>query len=83
VSCASDPRKNACQGLESQALKAHLGSGGGWTDGSVVKSNVRSSRGPEFNSQKPHGCSLPSILGLDALFWHGGVHVDRTLICIK
>lgn len=38
------------------------------------------SGGPEFNSQKPHGGSEPSIVGSDALFWH---KVNRALICIK
>jgi hypothetical protein len=28
-----------------------------------------SSRGPEFNSQQPHGGSQPSVMGSDALFW--------------
>jgi hypothetical protein len=37
----------------------------GWRDGSVVKSTDCSSRGPEFNSQYPHGGSQPS----DDLFW--------------
>jgi hypothetical protein len=32
---------------------------GGWRDGSVVKSTDCSSRGPEFNSQQPHGISQP------------------------
>jgi hypothetical protein len=41
----------------------------GWRDGSVVKSAAYSSRGPEFNSQQPHGGSQPSIIGSDALFW--------------
>jgi hypothetical protein len=27
------------------------------------------SRGPEFNSQQPHGGSKPSVMGSDALFW--------------
>jgi hypothetical protein len=31
-----------------------------------------SSRGPEFNSQQPHGGLQPSIMGPDALFWHIG-----------
>jgi hypothetical protein len=31
----------------------------GWRDGS----------GPEFNSQKPHGGSQPSVMESDALFW--------------
>ncbi|EDM16219.1 rCG63685 [Rattus norvegicus] len=42
---------------------------GGWRDGSVVKSTVCSSRGPEFNSQQPRGGSQPSVMGSDALFW--------------
>jgi hypothetical protein len=42
---------------------------GGWRDGSAVKSTDCSSRGPEFNSQQPHGDSQPSIMGSDALFW--------------
>jgi hypothetical protein len=27
------------------------------------------SRGPEFNSQQPHGGSQSSVMGSDALFW--------------
>jgi len=42
---------------------------GGWRDGSAVKSTDCSSRGPEFNSQQPHGGSQPSLMGSDALFW--------------
>jgi hypothetical protein len=26
-------------------------------------------KGPEFNSQQPHGGSQPSVMGSDALFW--------------
>jgi hypothetical protein len=37
--------------------------------GSGVKSTGCSSRGPEFNSQQPHGGSQPSVMGLDDLFW--------------
>jgi hypothetical protein len=37
-------------------------------NGSVVKSTDCSSRGPEFNSQQPHGGSQPSVIGSDALF---------------
>ena len=40
-----------------------------WRDGSVVKSIDCSSRGPEFNSQHPHGGSQPSLMGSDALFF--------------
>jgi len=39
-----------------------------WRDGSAVKSTDCSSRGPEFNSQQPHGGSQPSVMGSDALF---------------
>jgi hypothetical protein len=41
----------------------------GWRDGSVVKSIDCSCRGPELNSQTPHGGSQPSVMGFDALFW--------------
>jgi hypothetical protein len=40
-----------------------------WRDASAVKSTDCSSRGPEFNSQQPHGDSQPSVMGPDALFW--------------
>jgi hypothetical protein len=33
-----------------------------WRDGSAVKSTDCSSRGPEFNSQKPHGGSQPAVM---------------------
>ena len=33
----------------------------------VLKSTDCSSRGPEFNSQQPHGGSQPSAMGFDAL----------------
>jgi hypothetical protein len=39
----------------------------GWRDGSVVKSTDCYSRGPEFNSQKPHDGSQPSEMESDAL----------------
>ena len=38
--------------------------GAGELDGSVVKSTDCSSRGPEFNSQQPHGGSQPSVTDL-------------------
>jgi hypothetical protein len=41
----------------------------GWRDGSVVKSTDCSSRGPEFNSQQPHGGSQPPGMGSVVLFW--------------
>jgi hypothetical protein len=39
----------------------------GRRDGSAVRSIACTSRGPEFNSQQPHGGSQPSIMGSDAL----------------
>jgi hypothetical protein len=41
----------------------------GWRDGSVVKSTDCSSKGPEFNSQQPHGDSQPSVMRSDVIFW--------------
>jgi hypothetical protein len=55
----------------------------GWRDDSVVKSTDYSSRGPEFNSQKPHGGSQPSVIGSDALFYHASIQAKRALIYIK
>jgi hypothetical protein len=50
--------------------KMKKGNGEGcWGDGSAVKSTDCSSKGPEFNSQQPHGGSPPSVMGSDALFW--------------
>ena len=43
--------------------------GGGWRDGSVVKSTDCSSEGPEFKSQQPHGGSKPSVMRSDSFFW--------------
>jgi hypothetical protein len=34
----------------------------GWRDSSEVKSTGCSSRGPEFNSQQPHGGSQSSVM---------------------
>jgi hypothetical protein len=42
---------------------------GGWRDGSEVRSTDCSSRGPEFNSQQPHGGSQPSVMESEALVW--------------
>jgi hypothetical protein len=41
----------------------------GQRDGSAVKITGCSSRGPEFNSQRPYGGSQPSVMESDALFW--------------
>ena len=54
-----------------------------WRDGSVGESTDCSSRGPEFNSQQPHGGSQPSIMGSDALFCHTVIYASRALICIN
>jgi hypothetical protein len=35
----------------------------------LVKSTYCCYSGTEFNSQKPHGGSQPSVMGSDALFW--------------
>ena len=52
---------------------------GGWRDGSEVKSIACSFKGPEFNSQQPHGGSQPSVKRSGALFWPAGIHTDRIL----
>jgi hypothetical protein len=51
----------------------------GWRDGLEVKSTVCSSRGPEFNSQQPHGGSKPSVMPSSALFWLAGINAGRAL----
>ena len=63
--------------FEHQDLAKIRFSASGWRDGSVVKSTDCSSRGPEFNSQQPHG-------GWD-LMPSSGVSEDRysVLIYIK
>jgi hypothetical protein len=54
---------------------------GGWRDCPTVKSIVCSSRGPEFISRKHMVAhNHLSILGSDALFWHGSVHAARALM---
>jgi hypothetical protein len=40
-----------------------------WRDGSAVKSTDCSFRSLEFNSQRPHGGSQPSVIRSDVLFW--------------
>jgi hypothetical protein len=54
-----------------------------WGDSSVVKNTGCSSRGPEFNSQHPHGGSQIFRMGFDALFWYACVHAYRALIYMK
>jgi hypothetical protein len=57
---------------------------GSWKDGSVAKSTGGSSRGPEFNSQQPHGGSQPSIMNSDAFFWHAvDMKIEHSYIKLK
>ena len=35
------------------------------------------SRGPEFNSQQPHGGAHPSVMRSGALFWPAGIQEGR------
>ncbi|CAO2582247.1 hypothetical protein LEMLEM_LOCUS2240 [Lemmus lemmus] len=51
-------------------------------DGSVAKSIACSSKGPEFNSQQPHGGSQPSVMRSGAFFWPADIHTDRNIVCI-
>jgi hypothetical protein len=37
-------------------------------------------RGPEFNSQQPHGGSQPFVMRSDALFWQASARADRALL---
>jgi hypothetical protein len=46
----------------------YIGFNGGLRDGSKFKNTDCSSRGPEFNFQKPHDGSQPSVMGSSALF---------------
>jgi hypothetical protein len=52
-------------------------------NGSAIKSTSCSSRGPEFNSQQPHGGSHPCVIRSDSLFSPAGIHADEALIYIK
>jgi hypothetical protein len=54
--------------------------GGSWRDGSEIKSNGYSSRGPDFSSQQWLGGSQPSKSEYDALVWYVGMHADWALI---
>jgi hypothetical protein len=72
--------------LIDDALKANHPEWTSWRNGSEVKSTDCSSRGPEFNSQQPHGGSQPSVVGFDAKTHHSsGVSEDsyNVLICIN
>ena len=55
----------------------------GWRDGSEVKSTDCSSRGPEFNSQQPHGDSQPSIMRSGTLFLHASIHGRNVVYIIN
>ena len=50
-----------------------------WKDGSEFKSTGCSSRGPEFDSQQPHGGSQPSVKRSGALFCSVSIHGGRML----
>jgi hypothetical protein len=55
---------------EEREKRGYLKEGrGGWRDGSAAKSTDCSFISPEFNSQKSHGGSQPSVMGSNALFW--------------
>ena len=55
----------------------------GWREGSAVKSTGCPYRGPEFNSQHPHGGSQPYTVESDALLHHKGIYADRALMYTK
>ena len=63
-----DPQKGPDLWVESYGSELEAAFWGAGRDGSAVKSTDYSSRGPEFNSQRPHG-SQPSVMESDALFW--------------
>ena len=52
---------------------------GGWRDGSEVKSTDCSHIGPEFNSQKPHGGSQPSVMEFSGM----ETYMQIEHLCIK
>jgi hypothetical protein len=57
------------RGLQVEGEGKKKGDGGGWRDGSAVKSTDCFSEGPEFKSQQPHGGSQPPVMRSDPLFW--------------
>jgi hypothetical protein len=62
-------KKLTMQGLEFNPQKPLLKNQlWGCRDGSAVKSTDCSSRGPEFNSQQPHGDLQPSVMGPNGTF---------------
>jgi hypothetical protein len=65
--CISSISKRWPRVYECLTFRCHtvLKRDGRWRDGSAVKSTGCSSRGPEFNSQKSHGGSQPSVIGSD------------------
>jgi hypothetical protein len=52
----------AVSGFKENGFPYKKSVGGGWRDGSAVKSTDCSSKGPEFKSQQPHGGSQPSVI---------------------
>jgi len=74
--------------LKIVGCRGHLAShektqGPGAGDGSAVKSTDCSSRGPEFNSQQPHGGSQPSVMRSGALFWPAVTYAGKMLYIKK
>lgn len=55
----------------------------GWRDGSAVENTDRSSDGPEFKSQPPHGGSQPSIRKSDTLSYSVLIIIINKFIHIK
>ena len=72
---------NAKRGVESAVqlvgCLVKMPEAGGWRDGSAVKSIACSSKGPEFNSQQPHGGPQPSVLRSGALFWLTAYKINK------
>jgi hypothetical protein len=62
------PKSDIHAGKTSMHIKLFFKKNQGWRDGSAVKSTDCSSRGPEFNSQRPHGGSQSSVIGSNAFF---------------
>ena len=62
-----------CEGVESYKIGTQ-----GWRDGSVVKSTGCSSRGPQFNSQHPHGSSQLSVTPASGDPTPSDIHAGKT-----
>ena len=64
------------QDLKTEIEKNKENTSLGWRDSSVVKSTACSSKGPEFNSQQPHGVSQPSVMTSGALFLPADIQTE-------